>query len=241
MTDDVLDDTSEDQGKWLKTLDRALAIQQRVVERNVDRVRRSRPEAIPAELIGALEKAYTATVTATGAGAGAAAAAPGVGTPVALALGAGEAGVFLEATALFALSVASVHGVRVDDVERRRTLVLAVVLGDAGFMTVQRMAGRTGAHWGKKLTQKIPIEAIRAANRVLGRNFITRYGTRQGIIVLGRLAPFGIGAAIGAGANAAIGWGVVRTTRRVFGPPPPLPVEAGDAPVRPDGVRDHDA
>lgn len=55
---------------------------------------------------------------------------------------------------------------------------------------------------------------------MLGRNFVTRFGTRQGIIVIGRLAPFGIGAAIGGGANAAIGYGVVRACRRAFGPAP---------------------
>lgn len=96
-----------------------------------------------------LEKEYLAAVSTSGAGAGAAAAAPGVGTGVALALGGVESAAFLQATTVFALSVAEVHGVRVEDLERRRTLVLTVVLGETGVTTVQKAAGRTGAHWGK--------------------------------------------------------------------------------------------
>ncbi|BCL17345.1 hypothetical protein GCM10017556_50840 [Micromonospora sagamiensis] len=62
---------------------------------------------------------------------------------------------------------------------------------------------------------------IRCPRRtVLGRNFITKYGTKQGIIVLGRVAPFGIGAVIGGGANAALATLTVKAGRRAFGPPP---------------------
>ncbi|WP_432099969.1 hypothetical protein [Streptomyces sp. WAC 04229] len=39
-------------------------------------------------------------------------------------------------------------------------------------------------------------------------------------IVLGRVAPFGIGAVIGGGANATLATLAVRAGRRVFGPPP---------------------
>lgn len=47
---------------------------------------------------------------------------------------------FLEATALFVLAVAEVHGIHVAEVERRQTLVLAVLLGDHGAMLVEKMA-----------------------------------------------------------------------------------------------------
>jgi hypothetical protein len=46
---------------------------------------------------------------------------------------------------------------------------------------------------------------LQQINRILGRNFVTKYGTKQGILVLGRVAPFGIGAGLGAAGNAA--WG----------------------------------
>jgi hypothetical protein len=56
--------------------------------------------------------------------------------------------------------------------------------------------------------------------RVPGKNFITKYGTRQGIIVLGRVVPVGISAVIGGGANLVLEETGIRASRRAFGPPP---------------------
>jgi len=115
-----------------RTLEKAIALAQSPVAGYVARLRRARPLASPAEIIAVLEKQYLATVTGTGAAVGGVAVAPGIGTVAALALTGGETALFLETTALFALAVAEVHGIRVDEVERRRTLVLAVALGDNG-------------------------------------------------------------------------------------------------------------
>lgn len=57
-------------------------------------------------------------------------------------------------------------------------------------------------------------------NKVLGKNFVTKYGTKQGILVLGKSIPFGIGAAIGAGGNLVLGNMTVRAARHAFGEPP---------------------
>jgi hypothetical protein len=167
-----------------------------------------------------LEKRYLAAVTSTGAALGGVAAAPAVGAVLALAFSGGEAVVFLQAAALFALAVAEVHGIRVAEVERRRVLVLAVVLGDHSVMLVEKMAGRTSEHWGKLLPDVIPVSSITAINKTLGEWFVTKYGSKPGIVAMGRVAPFGIGAAIGAGGNHAVGRTVVNSSRRVFGPPP---------------------
>jgi hypothetical protein len=203
-----------------RALEKAIALAQSPVAGYVDRLRRARPLASPAEIIAVLEKQYLATVTGTGAAVGGAAVAPGIGTVAALALTGGETAVFLETTALFALAVAEVHGVRVEEVERRRTLVLAVALGDNGAMLVEKMAGRGGQQWGALLPDAIPMSSITAINKTLGRWFFTRYGRKQGVLALGRIAPFGIGVAIGAVGNRAFGRVVVDTSRRVFGPPP---------------------
>lgn len=204
----------------VRALDKALAIQRPIVLRHLDGMRRTRPNTSPAEIIHALEKHYLATVVSSGVAVGGTAAAPGVGTAAALALSVGEVGVFLEASVLFSLAIAEVHGVTIDDLERRRTLVLAVVLGNSGSATVEEIAQRMGQHWARRAINSIPIETIRAINRVLGRNFVTKFGTKEGIIVLGRVVPFGVGALIGGGANAALGATVTRAARRAFGPPP---------------------
>jgi hypothetical protein len=204
----------------LRGVEKAISMQQGPIGGYVARLRRSQPNATPAQIIAMLEKQYLTTVTGAGAAVGGIAAAPAVGTATALALSGAETVLFFEATALFALAVAEVHGVRISDIERRRTLLLAVVLGDNGAMLVEKMAGRTGQHWGDLLPEAIPLSSITAINKTLGRWFLRRYGRKQGMLAIGRLAPLGIGAAIGAAGNHAFGRTVVTTSRRVFGPAP---------------------
>ncbi|TMR38317.1 hypothetical protein, partial [Actinomadura geliboluensis] len=198
----------------LDLLDKAIDIQTPLVRKNIARARQRNPEASPAQVIRTLEKMYVSAVTGTGAAVGGTAAAPGVGTGVALALSAGETFSTLELSALFALSVAEVHGVPIDEIERRRTIVMGIMLGGGGSATISKVAERTGQHWGRQVVAKVPVETLRQINKILGKNFITKYGTKQGIIVLGRVAPFGIGAVIGGGANAAMASLTVRAGRR---------------------------
>ncbi|BDZ61105.1 hypothetical protein GCM10025873_08960 [Demequina sediminis] len=175
----------------LKALDRALTAQQPLAAAHVALMRRRRPDATPGQVIASLERQYISSLSASGAAVGATAAVPGVGTATAVALTAGETLTAIEQGVLLALAIAEVHDIRIDDIERRRTLVLAMMLGESGPKLVQKMAGRTGAHLGRKVTNSIPIETIRAINKVLGHNFVTRYGTKQGIVVIGRIAPSG--------------------------------------------------
>ncbi|GAA2312340.1 hypothetical protein OKJ48_05415 [Streptomyces kunmingensis] len=204
----------------LDLLDRAIDLQTPLVRKNITRARRRNADATPAQVIRSLERMYVSALTGTGAAVGGTAAAPGVGTGLALALSAGETLSSLELSALFALSIAEVHGVPIDEVERRRTIVMGVMLGGSGSTTITKVAERTGQHWGRQVVAKVPVETLRQINKILGKNFITKYGTKQGIIVLGRVAPFGIGAVIGGGANAALATLAVRAGRRAFGPAP---------------------
>ncbi|MCC9704607.1 hypothetical protein E4N62_04665 [Streptomyces sp. MNU76] len=204
----------------LELLDKAINLQTPLVRKNIARARQRNPESTPAQVIRSLERMYVSALTGTGAAVGGTAAAPGVGTGVALALSAGETLSSLELSALFALSVAEVHGVPIDEVERRRTIVMGVMLGGSGSTTIGKVAGRTGQHWGRQVVAKVPVETLRQINKILGPHFITKYGTKQGIIVLSRVAPFGIGAVIGGGANAALAALAVRASRRAFGPAP---------------------
>lgn len=204
----------------LAAVDKALSVQQPAIDAHLRRVRRGRPDASPDEVIKRLNKQLLAATTSSGAAVGATAAAPGVGTGVSLALSAGESVAFLEAAALYSMAVAEIHGIHVADLERRRTLFFAIMLGESGAASVQRVAERTGQHWARHTVNRIPMSQIYAINRVLGKNFVTKYGTKQGVIVLGRVVPLGIGAVIGGTANAAMATMVVRSAKRAFGPPP---------------------
>ncbi|WP_305786279.1 hypothetical protein [Symbioplanes lichenis] len=235
MTVDVPDGTGPEAAvrgqRVLDLLDKAIDVQSPLVRKNIARARQRKPEASPAEVIRTLERMYVSALTGTGAAVGGSAAAPGVGTGVALALSAGEFLSSLELSALFALSVAEIHGVPIDELERRRTIVMGIMLGGSGSATIGKVAERTGQHWGRQIVAKVPGETLRQINKVLGRHFITKFGTKQGIIVLGRVAPFGIGAVIGGGANAALAALAVRAARHAFGAPPDSwPAETGASP-----------
>jgi hypothetical protein len=214
----------------LEFLYRAIELQQPAVSSHVHRLRDRHPEKSDRDLCKVLERQYLAAVAGSGAAVGASATAPGVGTGTSLALSAGETVTSLEAAALFVLSVAEVHGIRIDDVQRRRTLLLCILLGDSGSTFVSKVAGRTGKHWARLLVDGIPMSKINQINRVLGPRFVTKYGAKQGVLVLGRTAPFGIGAGIGAAGNALVGWSVVKGARLAFGdtepPSPEMPTAA---------------
>ena len=201
-------------------LEKAVALQQSSVRNYVRRLRRAHPDATPKDIIGDLETKYLIAASTSGGSVGTIAVIPGVGTGAALALSAAETAFFVETTALFTLAVAEVHGLPVYDLERRRTVLMAVLLGRSGTEVIRKAAPRTSRHWAKAITAAIPAQSIRNINKVLGHNFLTKYGTRQGVLVLGRALPMGIGAAIGGTAGALMSNGVMKATEIAYGKPP---------------------
>jgi hypothetical protein len=108
-----------------------------------------------------------------------------------------------------------------EDVERRRLLVTSAIVGHrAANATLTPLVERTAPHWGRQIVKAIPMSAINKANAVLGPRFVTKYGVVQGSLVLGKQVPRFIGAAIGAGGNGLFGMLLVKTTRKLLGPPP---------------------
>ncbi len=208
------------EGTLYKGLDRAVTLSRPVVLRHLAQTRRSRPDAAPAAVVSALGKRFTAAVATTGAMSGAAAAAPAVALPASLTLALMDGGAFTVAAGLYVFSLAEIHGVPVHDLERRRTLLLGILLGDTGSRTINEMAARTGQRWAGHLVSAVPTSTLKQINKVLGRNFVTRYGTRQGILVLGKQVPFGVGGAIGGAGNAVLSRLTIKASSRAFGPAP---------------------
>ena len=126
--------TDEDPGTAARILSHVLETGTRLqapgVRAYVDRLRRRHPTPRPAEIVTKLEKHYLAAVMASGAAVGSAAADPRHRHAGALSAVAGETVVFLEATAVFVLAVAEVHGIPAEHRERRRALVLAALVGE---------------------------------------------------------------------------------------------------------------
>lgn len=232
--------SSVERGRLVRAaLDRALNLNGAMVRKNIARARQRRPDASPAQVTKTLERMYLSALTGQGAAVGATAAAPGVGTGIVLALVGGEVLSALELTTLFALSLAEIHGIPMDEIERRRTLVMGIMLGSSGASTIPKVAERTGQHWAREIVAKVPRSTLVQVNHVLGQNFVTKYGTKQGIIILGQVVPFGFGAVIGGGGNALLAWSAILAARRAFGEAPATWPERLQ-PANPASVRSRD-
>lgn len=204
-------------------LDKALLIQRPAVLTYLERVRSRNPTMTPAQLVRLLERRYLAAVTGIGGASGAAAALPGAGTGTALASGAAEVTGFVSATAMYVLALAELHSLPVSDPEVRRTLVVAVLVGGSAE-TILDETERGASHWAQVLARRASSGKARDKPRGLDdrltRLLLTRFGTRQGALLLGRALPLGIGAGIGAAGNAALARSAISTAREAFGPPP---------------------
>ena len=201
-------------------LDKAVSVPSAAIHAHVDKLRARNPQATPEQIGGMLEKQYLLAGGAAGGAVGAAAAAPAVGTGAATALTASEVAAFFAASAAFALGVADVHGIAVDDVPRRKALLLATVLGEQGARTVGEQAGLASGAWARSLLVNMPTTTIRRVNTALTRRLLRRQAARHGALAMGRLVPFGVGAAIGVTGGRALGRTVVEGARKAFGPPP---------------------
>ncbi|WP_405485523.1 hypothetical protein [Nocardia sp. NBC_00511] len=215
-------------------LENGAQVQAPAVARYVEKLRQGHPDESPAQIITRIEKLYLNTVTGSGTAVGATAAVPGVGTVTALAAMSAETAFFLEASAVFTLAVASVHGVAPEDKERRRALVLAVVLGESGMEIVQKSVGHSAKNWGGLMAAKAP--GINAMNDSLLKQFLVRFIAKRSALMVGKIIPAGIGAAIGGFGNRALGRNVVDNARKAFGAPPaywpqPLIIEADPLPA----------
>ena len=201
-------------------IDRAVTMPSTTIRSHVDSLRRRNPEASPARIIELLGREYTMVLQSAGGAVGAAAAVPGVGTGVSLALSSGDVATFFASSSAYALAVAEVHGIEVNDIERRRALLLATVLGDSGAQTVADASGKSAAAWGTALLTTMPKSTIKQVNRVLAKRFIKRQVVKQGSLMVGRIIPFGIGAAIGIAGGRTLARTVVDQATQAFGPAP---------------------
>jgi len=217
-------------GKFLpntieKSVDTLMGIHRPAVVAHLNAIRRKHPDASVEQLHWVLERRYLTAVTSTGAATGATAVIPAVGTVTALALSAAETAAFLEATALFAQSVAELHGITVDEPERTRTLVLALMLGKEGSDIVKQFGlevlnedvTRAG-YWGAIVSDAAPNALIKPLLSKLKTVFFKKVAARQAGSIIGRALPYGIGAVVGGIGNNLLGRRVVSAARNAFPP-----------------------
>ena len=154
-------------------------------------------------------------MTALGAAAGATAAAPGVGTSVAIGALVAELGVVALQLTDMVMAFGAAYGHTDASPEERRAWVLAVLaFGDDAAEEFATMARDVGLKLGDGQAielageaieggagQVVTIDALRRINSALVAQVLRKWGARKGAATLGKLLPFGIGAAVGGSAN----------------------------------------
>lgn len=229
---------SEERSFSMRSMDRVLAVQRPLVVAHIRSIRLRHPEATPEQIVSILESRYLTAVTTGGAAVGATAVVPGIGTGVTLALSGVETVGFMESTALFAQSVAEVHGIAIENPERARALVMALMLGKEGIDLVSQLAsqvagkgGTRASYWGELVTKSLPRAAMGPLVDRLKSAFIRQFASRGGASFVGKALPFGVGAVIGGAGNHLLGRRVLGNSRRAFGAAPAvLPAELEPVP-----------
>ena len=176
---------------------------------------------------------------------GATAVVPGIGTIASLGLSALATVGFLETTALYASSLAELHGIRLTDPVRARpwswpSCWARKARRMLGALSGQSLAARHKASPRRVgqdvLTKKMPGSGFGVIRDTIQKAFLKNLLKRQGTAFLGRALPFGVGAVVGGAGNLMMGRAVVSTAKEAFGPlPDTVPGELlPNAPKTPD-------
>jgi hypothetical protein len=202
----------------MTTFDKGVELEWRRARRTVEGLRSRMPDADVEALARRISRDFCRDLAAIGGTAGAVSAVPGPGTAVRVAAGVtGESVVLLERSIHMVLAVAHLHGHELEDLQARRYAifrVLAVWAGAAEGMAPVTTMLATGL--GKKATEAIPMAAVHAVNKAVGKRVLVKWGTKSGAIRLGSVLPFGIGAGLGAGGNYLMAKGLARTAVAEF-------------------------
>ena len=229
FTDAVNSDPSsiEENAGWggkllIPALDRAVHMQTGAIEAYVARLRRKHPDHSPQQIQEIMDGHLKKIATGSGASVGLAAAVPGIGFLTGALAVSAESLVFLDAVAFYTMASAHLRGVDISHPERRRALILVVLLGSQGTALVDAAVGDIS----KK--RKIPaanisrfsISGLADVNSRLLRMAIKRLGRRFRGAWLGKILPLGVGAVVGTLANRKLASRAITNVSQSLGPLP---------------------
>lgn len=190
--------------------DKALQFEYQRAVTLVEGIRRRHPDWSDKQVAKAIADTFARDMSLAGAAAGGIAAIPVGGLAVRIGVGlTAETAYMVDRTANMILAVGECYGHDQSDFELRKFTLLRVLAIWSGASEASAMvAGGVGAALGKKTVAGIPMKSVYAINRAFGGRILVKWGTKTGVIRLGSVIPFGIGAAIGAGANYGMAKGL---------------------------------
>ena len=201
-----------------RAIDKAISIPAARIEERVARMRRDRPGADAAELVEMAASRFRRDAGLSSGAVGASAAIPAISTGAAAALTVGQSAAFIASAVTYVLTVAEIQGVHVVDTERRRALVLSALLGKEGSDAVQGQLGLSTMFWAAQVLMQMPLPSVKSINAHLIKRVAKRSAAKGGALALGRLLPFGIGAAIGWKGGRALANQVIEGAQAALGP-----------------------
>lgn len=166
----------------------------------------------PQKLI-AVRKHFQRELVGLGTATGAVGAIPGAGTATALSVGLADIGWATVRNADVIFTLAALHGRTEAEVEERTAWVLAIlVFGDEAAASFQQLERELS----KKAASSVGSATFRKINKTMAKKIFKGYGTKKGILALGKALPFGVGAVFGGASSYAGLKALIRDADRFF-------------------------
>ncbi|WP_431969969.1 hypothetical protein [Nocardia sp. bgisy134] len=200
----------------LSAIDKSARAQTPLVERYEDWLRGAYPDETPEQVLERVRRHYLLAVTASGAAVGVCAAVPGIGVVTGLAAMGVETVFFVEASLLYALTAAAIHGVEPDEIARETALVSGIVFGPGGVQFVGKNTANAAKNWATELANRIP--GVSSLNEDVLERIVVPAIAKRSVLAFGRVIPAGIGAIVGATGNRVLAETVISNARNAFGP-----------------------
>jgi hypothetical protein len=100
------------------------------------------------------------------------------------------------------LTVAGLHGHDVNHPDRLDELLIVWALQTGVILPATEVGKRLGTKVAiKQFNQHVGSQVFRRINQKVGTTVVTKWGVKRGGVAVGRLIPFGVGAAVGGGVN----------------------------------------
>jgi hypothetical protein len=205
--------------------------------RTARKLREDFPGATPAQLVEIATRRFMRRVGVESGAVGAAAAWPGVGTAVSATASGAQLVAFVSEAAHYTLVVAHLHGIDLRDPAKRTSLVLAVLTGREGAEYISAQLGIESVAWFRDSFLHIRTASAHQFNHLMTRWLRSKVVSRATTSTLGRILPFGVGAAVGWGIGRTMARRVVEGVQVALGP---VPIDEGDPRIIDVQVEDND-
>lgn len=219
----------------IPSIEKLVATRYGTAQRLVDDLQRLHPGAPPETIVELLQRKYTKELAVVAALSGGAAAVPGTGTLTALATTSADMAYTMTKLGEMIMAIGVAYGHDATSVTERKAWVLAVLsMGRGAVAGLDGAAAKVGERGGSALVARLSATQIDSLNSKLAARLVAKVGTEQGLVRLGKLLPFGIGAGVGATGNVLIVRSISKTAQRFFSESPgpragSIPAEASES------------